>query len=818
MADKTMTTLTPEQAQELYETGVFPEGPVRIEPEIPEGAEVIKTRAGGEPFSYKAPDGTEYFAPGSTPYEMGHRTEQQRLASQGGSGFGPYEGSLVPENSIVVFDKLGIPQERFTIDSLGKTVDPSALESYINNDRYRIAVNTYQGEKLITQTQADNIAKAATDSERLELYKDYGLVPEKTTLRQFLTSPETLKKEQSAAEFTATKQAQRFERMNTRLPDNQYISNTDLMEIKKESPEVYQVLTTEGFDAANRYIDNYNKSVEDYNKAIQETRQILSGDTKGKDKESVIKTIFRALTPWDEGAGETFLEYMKGYPGRVGETVKGKFVSQPIPSQEELKKEYEENMAAPMWAKVLFGDQSVYYDKKTDTYFPLVIGVIEATPAGASKAAVAKQASKAAEKAVQVLTKEKPKIDWNWVKDSIKNAKFKSAADAVKAAQKVKTEKLINGAIKSIGKKKATNDLAAAIKASRKAYIPANRYNRIAYSQIAKNRAAIKIAAAKRRAVAARVAAQEAENVRRIQAARQNMTAILIPQKPKISLEQLQDIKIATDAETVDKYGRLQAEFVSIQAKTKPSQKEQRKAVTLLQRQTSLLNRMQNEFENAVQEKTELATELAMALKTDTKLSQKSITLLENALKIKPVEKVELKTETVTTTAAKPAIESRLEKIRKGVPEKQAVKEKVIPLKPKLKISDSAYQKRAREIVRKAKISIGWRQGELHGKDRYDVITEPFTENQQYLIIMGKRPTGMTFYAKNARSAIKTAVKLTGKEKTFAGGIIDQPGLFTVKVTPGQGERINISFVKDSQISEGTGKISNSGKFFPLPR
>jgi hypothetical protein len=126
---------------------------------------------------------------------------------------------------------------------------------------------------------------------------------------------------------------------------------------------------------------------------------------------------------------------------------------------------------------------------------------------------------------------------------------------------------------------------------------------------------------------------------------------------------------------------------------------------------------------------------------------------------------------------------------------------------PYTPIDKPKYQKQARKKVREADLALGWRQGQLHGKDRYDVILNPFEANEEYLIIMGRRPQGLKLL-RGPRSAYNTAQTITGK--VGKAGIVDIPGIMSAKIWPSSDKKVSLQFVRDANIS---GK-----KAFPLER
>jgi len=59
-----------------------------------------------------------------------------------------------------------------------------------------------------------------------------------------------------------------FRELNYKTPDGQYISKTDAEALKREAPEVYKILDTQGLKAANEYIQRQNQTLEKVTKPL----------------------------------------------------------------------------------------------------------------------------------------------------------------------------------------------------------------------------------------------------------------------------------------------------------------------------------------------------------------------------------------------------------------------------------------------------------------------------------------------------------------------------------------------------------------------
>jgi hypothetical protein len=257
--------------------------PAIPDPEIPETAKPFQYKADKTPFSYKdEKTGEIYYAPGSTPYEMGHRKESERQASHGGTGYGVYSGSLIPEDTIITLDKQGQPYERYVLSQIGTEGEGGAayeaLTDVFSSDNYVVAVKTPGGEKYLTPAQAADISLAESDAERLTLYKEYGIVPETVTLEQFTADPEDLKKEIAANEFEYRMALKRNKRAQEQYEKELAQFEKDL---QQDFPEGYRVYKDKGYDA---YVDFANNKRRVYEQHVLAT-SMLEGYT---DEEGLV--------------------------------------------------------------------------------------------------------------------------------------------------------------------------------------------------------------------------------------------------------------------------------------------------------------------------------------------------------------------------------------------------------------------------------------------------------------------------------------------------------------------------------------------------
>ena len=135
---------------------------------------------------------------------------------------------------------------------------------------------------------------------------------------------------------------------------------------------------------------------------------------------------------------------------------------------------------------------------------------------------------------------------------------------------------------------------------------------------------------------------------------------------------------------------------------------------------------------------------------------------------------------------------------------------------PKL---SAKQQKKSRETIRTARSAIAWRQGQLHGKDRWDVVTNPYTSKENYHVIMGRRPVGAKL-VKGPRSAYASAQMLDNVPNDLKRRVtINTPGLFSVALSPTGTRKIGLEFHRDIDLGgKADVNITGKGRVFPLPR
>lgn len=104
-------------------------------------------------------------------------------------------------------------------------------------------------------------------------------------------------------------------------------------------------------------------------------------------------------------------------------------------------------------------------------------------------------------------------------------------------------------------------------------------------------------------------------------------------------------------------------------------------------------------------------------------------------------------------------------------------------------------QKRAKEMIKQAGGAIAWRMGQVGKKDRWDVILNPYSNNADYIMVLGKAPAGATIVRKGPGSAYGTAQTISGqgprREIRVDSGFID------IRVKPSGKNKVQLAFVPD---------------------
>jgi len=116
--------------------------------------------------------------------------------------------------------------------------------------------------------------------------------------------------------------------------------------------------------------------------------------------------------------------------------------------------------------------------------------------------------------------------------------------------------------------------------------------------------------------------------------------------------------------------------------------------------------------------------------------------------------------------------------------------------------------KEKRNFIYKAGGAIAWRQGQVGGKDRWDVIVNPYQNNEQYVMVLGSKPKGAAIVVKGPKSAYATAQLLRGKAPKHKVHV--DSGFQDVTITPAGDKKVNIRFSPDPKgLTQGYIKIGD---------
>lgn len=759
--------------------------------EIPQGATVVEEMASGKPAVSQS-NGEKYYHPDSTMYKLGFRTESEYNEAQHfGSSHGLHEGSLVPENTVILMegDK---PSRRYTQDELSKQ-DQAAINEYYERGAIKVPKLNEKGkETLLSISQVKKIADAKDDKEIFKLYKQFGVISHKTPY----ISKSKAAASRKAAELSKF-ESQQFKKNNTQLPDGKWISNKDLAEYKKESPEIYTLLKNSGFNAANEYINKQN-AVASTNIVESVTDAVKSSEDKGLF--ATIKNIYRNLTPWDEDAGETYIAYMKKYPERL----KASFLPA-AKTQEELKTKYDNYQKQPLWAKALFGSPHIIYDKKKDTYIEFAAGEAPMISGAGGKEKLAKTATKVIEKIVKEASKESKvaekvteaakttkklktiEINWNKILEDAEKAKKQADWDKVwgsikQTVSKEQDRAALKNSKLSIARIKESLDAAQAKKA-------ADLIKKQAESQKNKELLQRLIKPVSKEDIAARERIGTIN--KQIQA---ELAKIRAKPNTKIRLAVLPTISEKIAAETTTATG------TATQTELQQMAKAREKAATLLS--TAVVIATQTLPANATQTQIEQAIQEAVDVQLKTQVKPKEVEQVKEAIDTITKETTTTKTTTPSKTVA-PAKASEPPVPGKPVPQPTPSKPPT-PGKPPDRIrhngSGHMTDRQLRQLVKDSEGVIAFRLGTLAGKDQWRVYIPPYGEENRR-IIRGRKPVGVKHIVKGPESAYETAQVISGPsiDRKF---IDDDIGFMRAVFEPLDRKRgVKLTFEHDPKIS-----------------
>lgn len=215
------------------------------------------------------------------------------------------------------------------------------------------------------------------------------------------------------------------------------------------------------------------------------------------------------------------------------------------------------------------------------------------------------------------------------------------------------------------------------------------------------------------------------------------------------------------------------------------------RTMTELQAQQQAHTKALSQTKIAIRLAEKQATKMATRAATRTATAARTITSARTA--VAPIARVATKTATTTRATTRPISPLRL---------------------PKGDMTDRGK----RRIIKNANGAIAWRMGQLHGKDRWDVIINPYSSNEHYYMVLGGAPEGAVRFAKGPRSAYQTAQMIRGKPPRRKVHV--DSGITDIHLSA-SGRRIKMHAKPDPEqettgdITIGGGKPRISGRRFP---
>jgi len=630
----------------------------------------------------------------------------------------------------------------------------------------------------------------------------------------------------------------------------------------KAAKQVAPYSTAQDVDAGQFLIDNPGKEdvlrelgvpQQDINSIKQNLKNLAAAQAGALP---ISKAVWRILTPWAEEEGETFTTAVKGLPKQWWRNV----TNPKVDNQVALKMEYEKMQSSPLWMQLLFGT-SVIKDPKTEKYYRVLAGEPPLiVPAGG--------ATKLTRLIVDTATKKLPAI----LKTTTPGAtKLITAADL--GMTEAQFAKFVAWRVSQLGKTAAWAGKDAALieqqvliqaKAlhSMRAYI--QRVFGITEKQLL-NLSAKELLALEQKLVAQTlkdVAAKKVlETMRQAHIAGLRAAATRGDKKAIATLKALGLIRKATTTEARQfaipgklTFPRMQ-ELLADLAKMKPTTalinlttagavlpllavnpteaykifigastkartdalakvdtkigeaintgnlaKAQTLALTQLQARTAALARVKGVVKPAVASQAAIASLVKTQPKALIKPSIKP--LLKPA--IKPAVLPAIKIAPKPVIAPAPVSLPAPPKVPPKVPAKPPPP---VKLPPPIKTD-----KEKRKAIMAAEGAICWRQGELHGKDVWQVSIFPYNKKENWFTVLGRKPEGATLF-KGPRSAYQSLRLLRGKPP--AKKVSVDIGFMDASLKPVGERKIGLGFKPDPKM-QTTGDITLGRRTPPI--
>ena len=569
------------------------------------------------------------------------------------------------------------------------------------------------------------------------------------------------------------------------------ISNEDLLEFVDPKTKALDVsgAVKAGIPAAEIRLAGYDVKQAEYEKIktppvmpILLTEAITNYADRvklagAKDKVNIIKEVWQLLTPWNEEAGQTYLQYMSKYPTRVKGTIIGSVKPKEEETQEQLKKEYQQYKSQPLWAKILFSN-NIAYNSTQGKYYRLTLGD---APLVGGKKEVIKEAAGAISKVATVSAKDvgmsesvfrgfvkarvadpklspeqfkwsklppeakPPPIDWKKITDAIKSGEVKTAKDAQAIANKIAAERQSRPSWIS-GHTSGYDEVPAVSSWTRTP------------EEIMKEQKLLKAV------VLANIKARQTQLT---------SPKVILPTrgivitKPSLTLSQLRDIQAQTGVKTANV--RKLADVLS--------QKEATRSATrvkeLTRQQETLQVAVQSEVDTQVAVRTLAATVFSNAIQTTTKaqfqtaIKQQVKQIPDVATRAQVVQQLKMIVSPIARIKTNPQTQPATELVSKTIPT-ATPSTPIKPIKPKpprkggkpLRPYTGLSDKEKREIIRKkATGATTINMGKLKGKDVWHTRLDDDTK----LVVLGKPPEGVRILDDGKGSAYRTTQRIGAK-------------------------------------------------------
>jgi len=461
--------------------------------------------------------------------------------------------------------------------------------------------------------------------------------------------------------------------------------------------------------------------------------------------------------------------------------LKKQFVSPDIPSQTELKKQYNDYQKQPLWAKLLFGI-NVVRDPKADEYYQVVLGEPPLISPAGSGIRVGRTALKTIEINWNKLVSPKvikPQVNWNELTKAIGLGKVRSAEEAARWAasqekyihrfeptlkpgtakyqqmMKAWTEQGLKDAADAATKARTVSIGTGRIALIPQPNVPVTQWKAFTPSQLTVDRMKSLINAW--RAMTPSKAIQQMSQA--------GLITIAIASDPSAVNLILSKVSAKTKAEVLSSVSPNIAQAL----KTNQLAKAQTEALTQTQTQLGL--------QTMTQQATELASKLQTQGMTQTKIQEQVATKLKAQLKVIPASVVKTQLQqavkTISETITKITLQGKIPTIGK-VPT-------ITP--PTITLPDGTEHTLTEEEWAG---SVGWKHGFI-----YKLIFPPYGKNN---ITNTKKPIAGIKYYEGARSAYLSITRIGGKVPKI---IERDMGIMDIKITTPRVGKPKIAFKPD---------------------